>query len=104
MSARFMAVAFHTKPETYDRIAAGTHPYDRTVRPQYVYAESNPGYHALISAFEKKTGTPALLNTSFNLHGQPIVNTIDDALLTFAKSGLDHLLIGETMLSKKNEL
>ncbi|SNZ20134.1 carbamoyltransferase C-terminal domain-containing protein [Cohaesibacter gelatinilyticus] len=103
LSSPFMAIGLDTKDETYQRIIAGTHPYDRSVRPQFVSKDHAPQYHALISEFEKLTGTPAMLNTSFNLHGEPIVNTIADAVRTFELSGLDHLLINDQVLLSKKQ-
>ena len=104
LSSPFMTMAFDTKVEPYKDIEAGTHPYDKTARPQFVEKESAPEYHSLISAFYKIAGIPAVLNTSFNLHGEPIVNTIADALRTFELSGLDHLLINDQVLvSKKHK-
>jgi len=96
-----MSISLDARPERYAEIEAGTHPYDRTVRPQFVSATHQPEYHRLISAFQALTGTPALLNTSFNLHGEPIVDTIADAVRTFERSGLDHLLIQDTILISK---
>lgn len=102
LKSPFMAISLETITDMYCKIEAGTHPYDKTVRPQFVSQMESPAYHKLISCFFKKTNIPALLNTSFNLHGEPIVDTIDDAIRTFAKSGLSHLLIGEKfLLSKK---
>jgi carbamoyltransferase len=101
LSAPFMSIGFDSRPENYDRFRAGTHPYDRTVRPQLVDRERAPGYHRLISAFKSSTGVPALLNTSFNLHGEPIVNNAADSIATFANSGLDHLYLGRTLISKR---
>ena len=60
----------------------------------------NPGYHELISEFEKITGVGALLNTSFNLHGEPIVESPLDALNTLRRSGLHHLSMGTWLVSK----
>jgi carbamoyltransferase len=98
----FMAMSCDTKPEKYSDIEAGTHPYDKTVRPQFVSKQDSPAYYALIEEFYKLTGIPAVLNTSFNLHGEPIVNNIADAIRTFELSGLDHLLINDKyLLSKK---
>jgi len=97
----FMAISLDVRPEKFSSIEAGTHPYDRTVRPQFVSHEEAPEYHSLISAFERLTGIPALLNTSFNLHGEPIVDTIGDAIRTFDLSGLDHLLIDDRILLSK---
>ncbi len=96
-----MAIGFNSKPSNYSKIKAGTHPYDRTVRPQFVSALHNPNYYALINEYFKISGVPALLNTSFNLHGEPIINTVKDAIRTFDLSGLDHLLIGSRYLLSK---
>jgi carbamoyltransferase len=98
----FMAISLDVKIEKREDIQAGIHPYDKTVRPQAVTKKSNSKYHMLLSEFYKLTGIPALLNTSFNLHGDPIVDSIEDAILTFRNSGLDHLFIQDTyLLSKK---
>lgn len=98
-----MSISLDACPEKYSDIEAGTHPYDRTVRPQFVSREDAPEYHNLISSFHRLTGIPALLNTSFNLHGEPIIDTIADAIRTFELSGLDHLLIDDTILLSKRE-
>jgi carbamoyltransferase len=101
LDSPFMAISLDVRPERNSEIEAGTHPYDKTVRPQAVSIQNAPEYHALISAFKQVTGIPALLNTSFNLHGEPIVDTIGDAIRTFELSGLDHLLIGDKILLSK---
>lgn len=101
LQSPFMAISLDARPDKYRDIEAGTHPYDKTVRPQFVSKEHAPEYHQLISEFCKLSGVPALLNTSFNLHGEPIVNTIADALRTFELSGLDHLYINDTYLISK---
>ncbi len=97
----FMAISLDVRPEKNMQIEAGTHPYDKTVRPQAVSSKDNPEYYALIAAFQKITGIPALLNTSFNLHGEPIVDNIADSIRTFENSGLDHLLINDQILFSK---
>ncbi len=105
LSSPFMAISLDVRPEAHSRIEAGTHPYDKTVRPQFVSFKEAPHYHDLISAFYRLTGIPALLNTSFNLHGEPIVDTIADAIRTFENSGLDHLLIEDKyLLSKRRNI
>jgi carbamoyltransferase len=105
LQSPFMAISLDVLPEKNSQIEAGTHPYDKTVRPQAVSSKNTPEYYELISAFQKLTGIPALLNTSFNLHGEPIVDTIADAIRTFELSGLDHLLINDKfLLSKKEKL
>ena len=95
-----MSMAFDTLDKNYRQISAGTHPYDRTVRPQLVNKETDTSYHKLISHFFSITNIPALLNTSFNLHGEPVVNSLEDALRTFRLSGIDHLLAGSVLVSK----
>ena len=101
LQSPFMAISLDVRPEKNSEIEAGTHPYDKTVRPQAVSIKNTPEYYELIRAFQKKTGIPALLNTSFNLHGEPIVDTIADAIRTFELSGLDHLLINDQVLLSK---
>jgi len=103
LKAPCMSIGFDTNEANYNNFRAGTHPYDRTVRPQFVNQKHSPSYHKLISSFKAITGVPAILNTSLNLHGEPIVNTAADALRTFSQSGLDHLYIGSTLVSKKPE-
>tara|TARA_B100000242_G_scaffold251592_1_gene193379 strand:- start:1193 stop:2965 length:1773 start_codon:yes stop_codon:yes gene_type:complete len=100
IDGRFMAVGFDSTDLAKEHLPAGLHPFDRSARPQIVHKEDNPSYHALIKAFEDLTGVGALMNTSFNIHGEPIVGTPDDAFDTFARCGLHHLLIGEWLISK----
>jgi carbamoyltransferase len=99
MVSPYMIMTFDTT-ERRAEIAAGTHPYDGTARPQVVYRDHNQDYHQIISEFEKITGIGALLNTSFNLHGNPIVHTPQDALQVLAKYGLKFLAIGPFLVSK----
>ena len=101
IDARFMAVGFDSTPLAKEHIPAGLHPFDKTARPQIVHKSDNPSYHSLIKAFEKITGVGALMNTSFNIHGEPIVGTPEDAVDTFLRCGLHHLLIGSWLVSKK---
>ena len=101
IDGRFMAVGFDSTELAKEHIPAGLHPFDRTARPQIVFKNDNPSYHSLIKAFEKKTGVGALMNTSFNIHGDPIVGTPTDAISTFKRCGLHHLLIGNKLISKK---
>ena len=101
-SAPFMTVAFMTKATLRSDIAAGIHAYDSTVRPQVVTRQAAPDYYDLIESFADITGIPALLNTSFNLHGEPIVNGLADALHTLDNSGLTHLVYQDMLITKKN--
>jgi len=99
--APFMAITFPTKELAHKELIAALHPYDLTSRPQMVKKEVNPDYHALISEYERLTGAGGILNTSFNLHGEPNVETPLDALRTFELSGLPHVAIGNYLISKR---
>jgi carbamoyltransferase len=97
----WMIEAFETKAEAEHDIIAGMHPFDKTVRPQVVN-ELNPGYRDIIRAFKKRTGVGAVLNTSFNLHGYPIVGSPEVALDTLDNSDLDALALGPFLVDRKN--
>ncbi|MDE5773831.1 MAG: carbamoyltransferase [Muribaculaceae bacterium] len=88
-----------TVPVKTDELPAITH-VDATARIQTVTKSDNPLYHNLLSKFHKRTGCPAILNTSFNVMGEPIVCSPTDALTTFKKSGLDYLIIGNYIVKK----
>lgn len=103
IDARFMSVAFATTALARRDLPAALHPYDFTARPQVVTRDANPGYHGLIADFQRRTGVGALLNTSFNLHGEPIVESPMDAIGTFERSGLRHLAMGSWLISKPGE-
>ena len=83
-------------------IPAVTH-VDYSARIQTVHAETNPRYHALISTFKKKTGCPVVVNTSFNVRGEPIVNTPEDAFRCFMGSDIEVLVCGNCYLKKENQ-
>jgi carbamoyltransferase len=102
--AFYMIEAFDTTPEGADQLVAGTHPFDRTIRPQVVNG-LNPGYRDVIRAFKARTGVGGILNTSFNLHGYPIVGTPEVAIDTLKRSDLDALALGPFLITKpgKNE-
>ena len=95
----YMILAFDSNGNADDFIGA-IHPYDRTLRPQEVYASWNPEYHRLIGEFERLTGRAIILNTSLNLHGYPLVCSPDQALGVFLQSGLPHIALGRFLLSK----
>jgi carbamoyltransferase len=92
-NAFYMIEAFDTMQPAGEEIVAGTHPFDKTVRPQIVN-DLNVPYRDLIRAFKRRTGVGALLNTSFNFHGFPIVGTPEVAVDTLVRSGLDALALG----------
>ena len=97
--AKFMLMVSPIRPERRDTIPAVTH-VDGTGRLQAVEESANPLYYRLIQAFEGETGVPVLLNTSFNLKGEPIVNTPDNAISTFARSEMDALVMGSWLVEK----
>ncbi len=96
----FMTIAFETK-DGKNKFPAAVHQADGTARAQLLKKEQNPILWNLIFKFYEKTGIPALLNTSFNLHGEPIVRTIQDALRVFNKSELEVLWFNEHIIYKK---
>ena len=83
-------------------IPAVTH-VDYSARIQTVDAKDNPRYHAMISAFEQKTGCPVIINTSFNVRGEPIVCTPEDAYLCFMRTNMDYLVMGNFLLAKTQQ-
>jgi carbamoyltransferase len=95
-----MAMAFEVAPGRETEIAAALHSADHTTRPQTVRREVNPQFWALIDAFRRRTGVPGVLNTSFNVKGEPIVCSPTDALRCFYGSGMDALAIGNFLLEK----
>ncbi len=96
---RFMLGAVRVKPEMRQFIPACTH-VDGTARPQAVSRLAQPRFWALLSEFESITGVPVLLNTSFNLAGEPIVHTPMDAVDVFRRSTLDALVLGRFFVRK----
>jgi len=94
----FMMLVYKTRPEIRDRVCAINH-VDDTGRLQTVSRRQNPRYYALIEAFEKETGTPVVLNTSFN-ENEPIVCTPAHAIDCFLRTGMDLLVIGNWMIHR----
>lgn len=101
--ARFMAITFYSTKQAQKDIRAAIHAYDFTVRPQLVDENYNPGYYNLIKEFEKITGIAAVLNTSYNIHGMPMVRGPKEALETFDSSGLKYLILEDYLISKNND-
>lgn len=95
----FMTFTVNVKPEKSDVIPAVVH-FDGTSRLQTINETDQPAMHALLSAFEKITGVPVLMNTSFNVAGEPIVCTPADAIRTFYTSGLDALFLENYLVVK----
>ena len=76
---------------------------DYSARIQTVHAETNPRYHALLSTFKRRTGCAVLVNTSFNVRGEPIVCTPEDAFRCFMGTEMDTLVIGNAVLRKDDQ-
>lgn len=96
----YMMFAFRTRPERRAALAGAQHPYDFTTRPQEVRAEHNPDFHRLLEEYESITGEAAVLNTSFNLHGEPIVYRAKDAVDVFMRSGLQYMALANWWVEK----
>jgi carbamoyltransferase len=95
-----MIMAFDSTKLAQKELFAGLHPYDFTCRPQIVDKEVHPQYHKIISEFEVLTGIGGVLNTSFNLHGLPIVLGPKEALYAFEHSGLEYMVLENYLISK----
>jgi carbamoyltransferase len=95
----FMILTSPVKPDKRTVIPAVTH-VDGSARPQTVERGTNPLYWAVIKEFGQRTGVPVIMNTSFNLRGEPIVCTPTDAVRTFSTSGMDALVIGSYLVEK----
>ena len=100
LASPFMMMTFDSKANFRDLIAA-VHNADLTCRAQILNPKQNRGMHAILEAFAERTGRGVILNTSFNLHGFPIVRTAADALYVFKNSGLEYLQVGPYLVSKK---
>ncbi len=95
----YMILAFPVREEYQELIPAAVH-VDGTARPQAVHRDTNPRYHALIEAFAERTGHPVLINTSFNVQGEPVVCTPQDALRCFGGTGIDLLVMNDFIVEK----
>jgi carbamoyltransferase len=101
MDAPYMIMTFGSTDKV-DEFPAGVQPYDLSARPQFVHREHNPRFHRIISQFAEKTGRAVVLNTSFNLHGFPIVSSAANAVDVLEKSGLNNLALGRYLIRKPN--
>ena len=94
-----MLLAKKVHPEWRDRIPAIVH-VDGTARVQTITQEQNPKMYRLLKEFEALTGVPVLLNTSFNVKGEPIVETPEDAIECFLSTGFDYLALHDMLIEK----
>ena len=97
-AAEFMTMTFDCTPWMKENSPAAVH-VDGTARPQLVTRESNPPLHELLTEYHQLTGIPSVINTSFNMHEEPIVCTPDDAIRAFLQGNLDYLAIGNCLVA-----
>jgi len=97
--ARFMIICYPVKRDALDKLAAASH-IDGTNRAQVIDRATHPLYYDLVRAFGEKTGIYAVLNTSFNLRGEPIVRTPREAVDVFVNTGMDALAVGRYLIVK----
>ena len=95
----YMLLATDVKKEWRDKVSAIVH-VDGSARIQTVSRDYNPKFHALLTAFGDRTGVPVLLNTSFNIKGEPIVESPIDAMQCFLMTGIDALVINDVLIEK----
>ena len=100
-AAEFMTVCVDCDPEFTARCPAVVH-VDGTARPQLVEAHGNPGFHKILREYEARTGIATVINTSFNIHEEPIVCSPDDAIRAFATAELDYLALGPYLVWRRN--
>ena len=96
----YMLLAERVRPEWRDKIPAVTH-VDGTARVQTIRPDQNERLYRLLQAFDKLTGVPVLMNTSFNVKGEPIVETPEDAINCFLTTGIDYLALHDVLMAKK---
>ena len=101
--AEFMTITFHATPWMREHMEGVVH-IDGTARPHRVRRDRNEGLHGIIEAFEQRTGLPGIINTSFNMHEEPIVCSADDCVRAFLEGRLDYLAIGRHLVKHPREL
>jgi carbamoyltransferase len=101
-AARFMTITFDCTDWMKKQCPAVVH-VDGTARPQIIDKQANPSYHRILEEYRKLTGLPTLINTSFNMHEEPIVRTAEDAIRAYQAAGLDALVLGPFLVRAKTE-
>jgi carbamoyltransferase len=99
---RYMSGVFRVRPEWRSRLAAVTH-VDGSARVQVLARDMAPRLHALLEAYGRRTGIPVLLNTSFNVAGEPIATRVLEGYLTFRRCAVDVLVAGSTVVTKRDQ-
>ncbi len=101
LAAPYMMLAFPTIPARFEEIVCAVQPADKSARPEILPAGWNPPVEAMLDAFETLTGRAMLLNTSYNIHGEPMVGTAAQGVDVFRRSGLKWLWLGDRLLHKE---
>lgn len=98
-TGRYMTVTCDVKPEWREKIAACVH-VDGTARPQIIRREDNPAYYDILAAYEAKTGVPVTINTSFNVHEEPIINKPEEAWTALRDERVDYVTTGTAVWAR----
>ena len=101
VAGRFMTMTYDVKDSKVEMAPAVAH-IDRTARPQVVRKQDNPKYHALISEYKRITGLPLVINTSFNMHEEPIVCSPEDAIRSYLAGSVDVLVLGNHIVESRS--
>jgi len=101
VNAQHMMVTFRATPQAQQELIGAMHPYDKTLRAQVVTPRLDPQYSAILQRFGERTGRHGLINTSYNIHGEPMVCTASDAISTLQRSGLRYLALGSYLVAKR---
>jgi carbamoyltransferase len=99
-TAEFMTMLYDTQPEWADKLPTVTHPKDKTARIQIVTEDSNPMFHQILKSYKEKTGFGCLVNTSFNVHNEPIVDKPEEAFTHLKNGIIDYLITPYGIYSK----
>lgn len=100
VEASYMILSFNSTDKAKKDLCAAIHPYDKSARPQVIEQSWNPSYYKILKIFKDKTGRGGILNTSFNLHGFPLVSGVKEALYVFENSSLKYLVLNNYLVSK----
>lgn len=101
-SSKYMITTFDSTKLAQEHLRSAIHQKDKTLRPQLVEEKDNPSLYALLKYYEKITGMGGVMNTSLNIHGYPMVGTLEQAAFTFENSGLKYMTLENYLISKKN--
>ena len=99
-TAEFMTITFDCTDYMKRTSPAAVH-VDGTARPQLLHPDRNPGFHSIVKAYHARTGIPTVINTSFNMHEEPIVKTAADAIRAFREGRLPYLVLDDILVYGK---